>query len=130
MGTAAAPADYATVALTTLTFNPGEVTKTVSVNVNGDFAVEPDETFFVNLSSPTNATILDAQGQGTIQNDDAPPFLTLSIDDVSVIETATGSVDGVVHREPLRAEQSNRDCAVCHRQWDRDGTGGLHRGAA
>ncbi len=31
---------------------------------------EPDETFFVNLTSPTNATISDIQGLGTIQNDD------------------------------------------------------------
>jgi len=33
--------------------------------------VEPNETFFVNLSLPTNATIAGAQGTGTIQNDDA-----------------------------------------------------------
>jgi hypothetical protein len=32
--------------------------------------VEPNETFFVNLSSPTNATISDGQGVGTIVNDD------------------------------------------------------------
>ncbi len=34
----------------------------------GDLAQEPDETFFVNLSGATNATIADAQGTGTIQN--------------------------------------------------------------
>ena len=32
---------------------------------------EIDETFFVNLSSPTNATIADGQGMGTIADDDA-----------------------------------------------------------
>ena len=31
---------------------------------------EADETFFVNLTSPTNATITDSHGLGTIQNDD------------------------------------------------------------
>jgi len=38
--------------------------------VNGDTGVESDETFFVNLGNPTNATITDAQGVGTITNDD------------------------------------------------------------
>src|SRR5439155_1475189 len=31
---------------------------------------EPNETFFVNLSNPVNATISDNQGAGTIVNDD------------------------------------------------------------
>ena len=38
--------------------------------VNGDTLFEPDETFFVNLSNPTNAAIARAQGVGTIVNDD------------------------------------------------------------
>lgn len=55
----------------TVTFNPGEVARTVTILVNGDTQVSPDETFFVNLSNPTNATIGDGQGQGTILNDDS-----------------------------------------------------------
>ena len=43
--------------------------------VNSDQTVEPDETFFVNLTMPTEATIADAQGIGTIQNDDLPVLL-------------------------------------------------------
>ena len=39
----------------TLTFAPGETSKTITVPVNGDRLVEPNETFFVNLSTPTNA---------------------------------------------------------------------------
>ena len=70
-GTAAAGPDY-TAASGALGFAPGETTKTVTVNVNGDTANEPNETFFVNLSSATNATISDSQGQGTIANDDTP----------------------------------------------------------
>src|SRR6267142_2452476 len=54
-----------------LTFNPGEITKPISVTINGDQSFEPDETFFVNLSGATNATLTDNQGQGTILNDDA-----------------------------------------------------------
>jgi hypothetical protein len=57
----------------TLTFAPGETTKTVTVLVNGDAAVEGDETFSVNLSRARNAVIADAQGVGTILNDDVSP---------------------------------------------------------
>src|SRR5215213_966872 len=59
----------------TLTFNPGETTKTVSVNITGDMTNEFDETLQLNLSNPTNAAITDSQGIGTITNDDAPVLL-------------------------------------------------------
>ncbi len=61
----------------TLFFAPGETTKTISVPVNGDRTYEPDETFFVNLSNPGDATIADGQGQGTILNDDPVPAITI-----------------------------------------------------
>ena len=48
-------------------------TTTINVTINGDAVFEPNETFFVNISSPTNATIIKAQGIGTINNDDAAP---------------------------------------------------------
>ncbi|RME23858.1 MAG: DNRLRE domain-containing protein [Candidatus Zixiibacteriota bacterium] len=54
----------------TLTFTPGITVQTVSVLVNGDVQHEPDETFLVNLSNPTNAGISDGQGVGTILNDE------------------------------------------------------------
>jgi hypothetical protein len=55
----------------TLTFAPGETTRTVIVNVVGDLAVEPDEGFFVNISNLSGGgSITDAQGDGTILNDD------------------------------------------------------------
>ena len=57
----------------TLTFNPGDQTKTIPVAVNGDTAVEMNETFSVNLSNPTGATLARAQGTGTIVNDDTGP---------------------------------------------------------
>jgi ribosomal protein S28E/S33 len=49
----------------------GANTQTISVTINGDYKVEPDQTFFVNLSGATNrAVISDGQGVGTIKNDD------------------------------------------------------------
>ncbi len=67
--TATAGTDYQ-VTSGTLTFNPGETSKPVTVTINGDTLVEPNETFFVDLSGATNAIIADGQGQGTITNDD------------------------------------------------------------
>src|SRR3990172_6315200 len=57
----------------TLNFAAGETTMAVTVLVNGDTAVEPDETFFVNLSSCVGCSIADNQGVGTILNDDSLP---------------------------------------------------------
>jgi large repetitive protein len=67
---ATAGTDYTALPLTTLTFSPGQLTKTVTVQVKGDLVKEANETFFVNLSGAVNATIADAQGLGTITNDD------------------------------------------------------------
>jgi Calx-beta domain-containing protein len=60
----------------TLTFNPGEKAKTISVGVVGDTAVEQDETFTVALSSAVNATIGDGVATGTIANDDTATPVT------------------------------------------------------
>jgi hypothetical protein len=57
--------------------------------VNGDALDEADETFGISLSSPTNATIGDGQGVGTITDDDAAPVLTIA--DVSASEGGAGS---------------------------------------
>ncbi|MDQ3907731.1 MAG: Ig-like domain repeat protein [Acidobacteriota bacterium] len=87
-GTATAGTDYFA-ASGVLTFNPGETTKTVPVVINGDTLNEPDETFFVNLSNPSNATVAVAQGTGTIKNDDGPP--SLSVSDVTLAEGNSGT---------------------------------------
>ncbi len=90
-GTAtAADKDY-TAATGTVTFAPNETSQTISITVNGDTQVEPDEDFFVNLSNPTNATIADSQGIGTITNDDSTDLPTLSISDVTRAEGNDGT---------------------------------------
>lgn len=71
-GTASSGTDYTTTS-GTLTFAPGQTQQTVTVLVNGDTVYEPNETFTVSLSSPTNATLGTTQGIGTIQNDDIGP---------------------------------------------------------
>ncbi|MGI8808137.1 MAG: beta strand repeat-containing protein [Acidimicrobiales bacterium] len=70
-GTAtAASGDYVGVGATTLTFGPGETTKSVLVTVNGDTTTEANETFQVVLTSPVGASLGDGSGLGRITNDD------------------------------------------------------------
>ena len=71
-GSATAGGDYVSKS-GSITFNPGETSKSLTILVNGDTTLEPNETFFVNLTSATNATLLKNQGVGTIINDDAAP---------------------------------------------------------
>src|SRR5262249_5420465 len=70
----------------TLTFAPGQTLLAVTVDVIGDRLPEANETFFVNLSSPTNATIADGQGVATILDDEP----RISISDVSKSEGRKG----------------------------------------
>ncbi len=88
--TAIAGSDYQATS-GSLTFAPGQTTKTVSVLVTGEVTTEPNEDFFVNLFNPGNASVSDAQGLGTITNDDANPSIT--INDPSVVEGNAGSTN-------------------------------------
>jgi chitinase len=85
-GSAAAGSDYQA-ASGTLTIPAGQTTGTITVLVNGDRLAEANETFIVNLSNPTNATIADGTGVGTIVDDEP----RISISDTTVTEGNTGS---------------------------------------
>jgi DNA-binding beta-propeller fold protein YncE len=89
-GTATAPPDYEG-ASDTVTFTPGQTSATIDVNVVGDTDIEPDETFSVDLSAPTNATISDGSGVGTITNDDLALLPTISIGNSSGLEGNAGT---------------------------------------
>ena len=96
-GNASAGSDYVA-ANGTLTFNPGDTTKTISVTINGDVNFEADENFNVNLTIPTNASVSGGTGTGTILNDDAAGgFISLSQAIYNVNE-ATGFVIITVNR--------------------------------
>ncbi|GAA4424753.1 hypothetical protein GCM10023090_18690 [Acidovorax lacteus] len=92
-GTATAGVDYVAQSLTGQTIPAGSSTYTFTVLVNGDLLNEPNENFFVNVTNVVNAVVVDGQGVGTINNDD--PLPSLSIDDVSVVEGNTGTVNAV-----------------------------------
>ncbi|HEX5175859.1 MAG TPA: Calx-beta domain-containing protein, partial [Chthoniobacteraceae bacterium] len=72
-----------------LEFNPGETSKTFSVEVKGDTLTEQDETFGVTLSAPLNATIAGGTALGTIFDNDL--VAALSIDDAQGVEGTDGN---------------------------------------
>jgi hypothetical protein len=89
-GTATAGSDYTALAPTTLTWNAGDaLTKTVNVAVLGDTRPEGSETFHANLSTPTNATLADATGLGTIADEEGP--VTFYVNDTSKVEGSSGT---------------------------------------
>jgi hypothetical protein len=79
----AGSSDFTAVSSVVKTITAGNTSVTVDVAITNETILEADETYYVNLSSPVNAAILDAQGLGTITNDDAA---AVTIADVSGAE--------------------------------------------
>ena len=69
-GTASAASDFAATS-GTLIFTPLSTSQLVKVKVNGDYAIEADETFIVTLSGAVNSSLGRSQATGTVANDDA-----------------------------------------------------------
>ena len=68
-GSAKAGSDY-NAASGNLSFPPGTTLRTIPIGIRGDTALETSETFYVDLSAPSGASIADPRGLGTILNDD------------------------------------------------------------
>jgi hypothetical protein len=100
----------------TLVFQFGETNKAITVPVIGDTKPEPDETFYVNLTNPVNATIGKPQGQGTILNDDTNACPTISqIPDQTINEDTTSSAIPFAVADP---ETPPDRLAVSASSWD------------
>jgi hypothetical protein len=94
--TATAGVDFQTVG-GTLTFNPGETQKTISVPIFGDTVVEESEFFSVSLFSVVNATIARGTATGTIINDDGGlGSRTVTASDVTIVEGNNGITNAVI----------------------------------
>jgi chitinase len=89
-GTATAGSDYIATS-GTLTFAPGETSRTVAIIVNGDTTAEAKETFTVTLSNPRGATLTDASGTGSITDP-----ATIPTPPVTPVTPSAGSNTGTV----------------------------------
>lgn len=93
--------DYVANSLTGETIPEGDSSYTFSVQVNGDTTTEGDETFFVDVSSVTGADVADAEGKGTIVNDDVcglpfKPIYEIQGSGMSAAFTGNVTTQGVV----------------------------------
>ncbi len=78
-GTAKAGLDYTAVSGGSVTFNPGETSKSASVTILDDALAEGDETFTLTLSNPVNAVLTASNhALGTIQDNEVSPCGTPS----------------------------------------------------
>ena len=84
--------DYAA-ASGTLTFAPGDTSKTFTVTLNDDDVKEKNETFTIQLANPVNATLTDATAIGTIDDDDLSQAVFITLD--------AGTADGVEEGEDV-----------------------------
>ena len=71
----------------TYTLPAGAAAGAIPVNVNGDLAVEPDETFLLDISEPANATLGNSRSVVTIANDDAGGSVQFGSDAYAAAET-------------------------------------------
>ena len=91
-GTAVAPADYEETS-GTLTFQEGQVERTVSVPVHADSENEGSETMTLTLSDPTRAYLKDATATGTIHNTGPIPQAWLARFGRTVADQVLDAVD-------------------------------------
>ena len=96
-GTAVAGSDYSA-ASGTLTFNAGDTSQTVQVTVLTDSEDESQETLTLTISNPSQATLDDGTGTGTIENGESssgtqedPPAVSLTATFANMPATHNGS---------------------------------------
>src|SRR5262249_14919761 len=73
----------------TITFGPGTTVLTLNVPVNGDTTAEGAESFTLDLTAVTNATLADNQATALIYDDH--PLPSVSVADVSTTEGQSGT---------------------------------------
>ncbi|MGE3311070.1 MAG: Calx-beta domain-containing protein [Limisphaerales bacterium] len=78
---------------TNLVFTPGQTVAEILVPVVGDLSCETNETFTVELSDPRDATLTDAEGIGTILDDDVS---RIALDEVRLVEGDHGTTSNAV----------------------------------
>ena len=99
--TAKAGIDYQSLSLG-LGFTPGQTSITASVPVIGDNLNEPNRSFFVNIIDAENVTIADAQGVGTIVDDD--PLHLILDESGPAADQATALESMLLVRDPFHVQ--------------------------
>ena len=114
--TATAGSDYVAVVGGSVTIAAGGLTGNLPVTINGDTAVEPDETFTLTISAATNATLGTATATGTILNDDVLPptvqTVQVPVNHPLALFALMLALVGLAWRFSVRAERRNQPVSV------------------
>ncbi len=122
-GTATAGADYEATS-GTLSWAPGEVTKTVAVTIDGDLLDEANETFTMNLTNPTNAT--DLHRLPDRHHHRQRPHAVPGDRRRERGRGQLGHLERHLHRDPVGAQRPNGERQLRHRERHRHRSGRLH----
>jgi Calx-beta domain/Carboxypeptidase regulatory-like domain len=101
-GTATAGSDYVAKS-GTLIFTPGVTSQTISISVNGNTLPTGDRYFYVNIGSPTNATIVSSQGLVDIIDSSVVPYLSVTATAVQKPSTGTANATFTLTLSPPSA---------------------------
>jgi chitinase len=110
----------------TATITAGDTSTTVDVTVLDDALYEGDETLNLDLSGEVNGTLVDAQGQGTITEDEAVPGVSIAGDSAPEGNSGSGTLTFVVSL----TQASASDVAVDYATTDGSATAGSDYTAA
>ena len=106
----------------TITFAPGQTSRTILISTNDDLDLEGDETFVINLSNAVGGVIADPQAVGTIVDNEVPPQIDVSaVSESNVYGSVSGSylatqaADGVVETLTEERYSWNRRTRLEHR---------------
>jgi hypothetical protein len=119
-GSAVAGLDYRLVS-GTVTFAPGETSRTITVQVNASPLPAPAKVFYLLLAKATNATVAQPRGTATVV-DNLP---VISLLDTQVAEPPAGAVDRAIFTVTL-SSPSSRPVSVHFRTADGIGVAGLN----
>jgi hypothetical protein len=103
--TATAGSDYQAVSNGVLNISAGSPSASISILVNGDTAIEADETFSLNISNPINATLAGASATGAIVDDDN---LKLLLEAAGPNVNQVAAVDALLFlKDPFRIQSNS-----------------------
>ena len=95
-----------------LTFEIGDLSKTIEVTTLDNAPDRNDETFFVDLSAPTNGVIVDSQGAGTILKKGRPPTYQ-AIESVRRFRSTWFPIKSTRSKKPLVTESTETMTSIC-----------------
>ncbi|OCB74794.1 hypothetical protein LPBF_09250, partial [Flavobacterium crassostreae] len=100
-GTATSPIDFTAINNVTYIIPPGDTFIQVSVPILSDNVLEGDEDYIVNISSATNATILDSDGKGIINENPSSNATVSIVKTTDGVEPATDGLFTVSLNNPV-----------------------------